>query len=159
TTFTASPSGLADYQFTIDGGSPIDNKTNNQLTTKVAQGATHTATVTVTDSNGCSNTSPQITVQVNAALTVSGATTSGPDCTGKVTLTATPSGGISPYTFQWFDGSTQIGTSNPLTVTLALGVTHSITVKTTDSSSNACTAISAAINVPVNQTVSVSLDS
>jgi hypothetical protein len=159
TTFTASPSGLADYKFTIDSGTAVDNGTNNVYTTKLALGQTHSASVTVANSSGCTATSSTINVTVNAAVAVSGATTSGPSCTSSttmtasVTLTASASGGAGGFTFQWFDGSTSIGTSNPLMTTLAPG-DHYITVKATDSAS--CVATSAGFTVHVNQPVSVS---
>jgi hypothetical protein len=72
-----------------------------------------------------------------------------------VTLTANPSGGTPPYSFQWFDGGTSIGTGNPLTVTLAPG-DHSITVTVTDSTG--CSATSGATPVHVNQPITTSLD-
>ena len=88
-----------------------------------------TYTLEVKDSLGCKRTA---TKDVTASpLPAPDFTFTKPDCTGQTTLTATPSG-LASYT--WFDGATQIGTGNPLTVTLAQdGQDHSITVKVTNS--------------------------
>jgi hypothetical protein len=155
TTFTASPAtGVTDYRFSVDGGTPVDKGTTNTFTTKLPQGATHTVTVAMTSTTGCT-ASPSTMVAVPQQLTAAGATMSGPDCSGSVTLKATVGGGpTGNYTYQWYDNGTPIsgGTTNPLTTTLAAG-DHPITVKATD---GACSTTSTGFNVHVNQPVAVS---
>jgi hypothetical protein len=150
TTLTATPSGLASYTW-FDGATQIG--TGNPLTATLGPGD-HSITVTVTNSAGCSATSPAHIIHVNQPVSVS-ASAGTPSCSGQVTLTASASGGAGGFTFQWFDGGSSIGTSNPLTVTLAPG-DHSITVTATDSAG--CSATSAPITVHVNQPVSTSLN-
>src|SRR5207302_1137984 len=109
-----------------------------------------TYTLTVTDSVGCTRTA---TTSLNASpIAVPTLAAGPPDCAGKTTLTATPSG-LASYT--WFDGSTSIGTTNPLTATLPQdGKDHSITVTATDSAG--CSNTSAPTTVHINLPVSVS---
>src|SRR5439155_1592211 len=118
---TASASGGTGSYPTFewfDGGSSIG--TGSPLTaTLVQDGKDNSITVKVTDSAGCSVTSASTSVHVNqpVAVSVSAGT---PGCTdpmtGKapVTLTASASRGAGGYTFEWFDGTTSIGTDNPL---------------------------------------------
>jgi hypothetical protein len=151
TTFTATP-GAADYKWSVDGGAPVDTGSTNTFTTKLSLGTSHTVSVTVANSAGCTASNSAMAT-VNPAVTAS-ASAGTPNCSGNVTLTATAGGGSgSGYTFQWFDGGSPIGTGNPLTLTLAPG-DHSITVKVTDSAG--CSATSSPITVHINQPVAVS---
>src|SRR5207245_1916948 len=148
---SARAAGAFTYPW-FDGTTPLG--TTNPLPVTLAPGD-HGITVTATDSAKCSGpSSPAVPVHVNQPVAVSAAAGK-PDCAGKVTLTATPSGGTGSYTFQWLDGTTPIGTGNPLTVTLAPG-DHSITVTATDSAK--CSGPPSSVPVPVNQRVATSLD-
>jgi hypothetical protein len=93
-------------------------------------------------------------VRINQPVSVS-AGAGKPDCDGNTTLTATPGGGAGGFTYEWFDGGTKIGSTNPLTVKLMPG-SHSITVKATDS--NGCSATSAPASATINQPVATSLN-
>ena len=111
-------------RYCISDGSKT-SATSHDFTVTVTKDTTYT--LTVTDSLGCTRTA---TTSLNASPIAAPTLAAGtPDCPGKTTLTASPSG-LASYT--WFDGTTQIGTGNPLTVTLAPG-DHSSAVKVTSS--------------------------
>jgi hypothetical protein len=98
TVITVLPAGLANYQFSIDGGASIDNGTSNVLSTVLAPG-THSITASATNSAGCS-ASASTSVTVPTAVTLSDITRSA-GCDGVVTLSATASDGTPGYTFTW----------------------------------------------------------
>ncbi len=102
-TSTATPSGGTapyNYQWYSDAGltNPIPGETNATITGLEAG----TYWVKVTDDNGCEASTPA-TVDEPPELTVS-ATDDVLDCFGDSdgTSTATPSGGIQPYSYQWY---------------------------------------------------------
>jgi predicted secreted protein len=116
TTFTAAASNATGYQWQVDSGSGFTNISN----TAPYSGAT-TATLTITgataDLNGylyrvvvtglCTPTATSNNVALTV-LSVSGSTTkTDVTCNGSSngTITLTPSGGVSPYTFVWNDGA------------------------------------------------------
>jgi hypothetical protein len=112
TTLTASPAGLANYTFNLDG-TTINNGTSNTLTLTLTPGD-HTVTVTITTSEGCQATSNPIAIHVNQPVSVSLNAGSTADCTGHLTFTAAASGGTGSYTFTWaIDGTTVSGNSGP----------------------------------------------
>lgn len=125
--------GYTTYQW-FDGGSPI----GTQATVTISSVGPHSITVTVTDANGCENTSTAQAVQVNAlpgpVITILQGTAT--FCDGSsVTL-----GTSTAYnSYQWFDGGSPIGTQATVVVN-GLG-THPITVTVTDV--NGCEATSA----------------
>ncbi len=129
TTLTASASG---------GSSPYsyvwDNSLGSGASKSVSPSSTTTYTVTTTDNNGCTATS-QVAVTVNPAPTAD----AGSDisiCGGANTiLTASASGGSSPYTYAW-DNS--LGNGPSKTVTPSTTTTYTVTA--TDN--NGCTATS-----------------
>lgn len=95
--------GISPYQYSIDGG--VTWQPSGSFGTLYAGNYT----VTIEDANGCQTT---INVTINeppalnaAASTVQDATGAGL-CDGIVT--ATPTGGTSPYSYQWDDGFAQI---------------------------------------------------
>ncbi|MGN6809495.1 MAG: twin-arginine translocation signal domain-containing protein [Thermomicrobiales bacterium] len=147
--------GVPPYVFNLAGSDGTSQKypasgttsdTSHDFTVTVTQNTTYT--LTVTDSAGCSRAA---STSLNAAPLAKPTFSAGmPDCAGKVTLTAAPSG-LASYT--WFDGATQIGTGSPLTATLAPG-DHAITVTVTNSAG--CSATSDPTSVHINQPVSVS---
>jgi hypothetical protein len=89
------------------------------------------------------------------SIKVSAKIKAGPDCGGNVTLEAQVENASGDVTYEWFDGATPIGSTNPLNIKLAPG-THSITVRVTDAAD--CSAVSnPAINITVNQPVGAGL--
>jgi len=91
--------------------------------------------VTITDNNGCS-IDTTITITQPNTLTCTASTTANISCYGASTgnAFASPSGGTSPYTYSWSNGSSTVSRSNPTGAVLAAG-TYTVTV--TDS--NGCT--------------------
>ncbi len=96
---SATPAGgTSPYTYAWSGGG-----TNSTKTTLTAG----TYTITVTDLNGCTATGTTTVTQPNA-LTVTARTTSNVLCSGNNTgsVSSTPGGGTSPYTYLWTGGST-----------------------------------------------------
>ncbi len=135
---------------TVTGGSaPYTYLWSNGATTPaITNLAAGTYRVTVTDSNGCSETSGDITVG-NATSTISITPQTNPaqcgNSNGSVSVTVT--GGSAPYTYSWSNGATTPGVTN-----LAAGI-YRVTV--TDS--NGCSGSSGDITVSnVNPTIALS---
>lgn len=137
---SSTPSGgTTPYTYSWSGGG-----TNSTYTGLTAG----TYTVTVTDNNGCSTTA-STTVTQPATLTVSASTTANVLCNGESngSVSSTPSGGTTPYTYSWSGGGT-----NSTETGLTAG-TYTITV--TDN--NGCTATaSTTVTQPTTLTVSAS---
>ncbi len=134
TTFTAAASNATGYQWQVDSGSGFTNISN----TAPYSGAT-TATLTITGAtaglNGnvyrvvvtglCTPTATSNSVALTVS-SVSGSTTkTDVTCNGSSngTITLTPSGGVSPYTFVWNDG---VDTQNRTGLTAG---TYTVTIK------------------------------
>lgn len=118
-TVTAT-SGLAPYQYSIDGGTTWQASTTF---TGLASGA---HTVTIKDNNGCTGT---VTENVTDGAVLTGtATTQTTACPGSSSgsITATPNNGTAPYQYS-IDGGTTYQASNILTG-LAAG-SHTVTIK------------------------------
>jgi len=145
-TCSATMAAQGKYMFQwFDNGSPIG--ADNPLNTTLTPGH-HLITSTVTDSNGNSTTSAAVGVAVGGSGTVSANASCGTMSNdGTVKCTATASGGAGDFTFQWADGSSPIGTGNPLTVTLTPG-SHAITVTATDSNGLSGTSAVTAVSTP-----------
>ena len=127
--------------------------------------ASYTYNLTVTETGGCSAaylagttaTAASTTVNLNStALTIgttTGFTSGNTVCANStaIILTATPSGGCQPYTYQWYKGVTPVGTStitNTITTLPANAGTYSVTV--TDSKGATATATGIVINITDN---------
>ncbi len=119
-TFTATPSGAANYEFFVDGISVQDGASDTYADNTFTDG--QQVTVTVTDANGCEGTSPAVTVTIFPNPTVTIAADITEICDGQsVTVTAT-SATASNYEFFVNGGSVQDGASNKYsTTTLADG--------------------------------------
>ena len=88
--------GVAPYTYLWTNGSTVDSAVN------LSAG---TYTLTLTDNNGCTLTSSAVITQPNALTVI----VTGPQmiCAGtNGTLVATVSGGTTPYTYKWSDGTT-----------------------------------------------------
>ncbi|MES2619899.1 MAG: choice-of-anchor L domain-containing protein, partial [Bacteroidota bacterium] len=127
---------------TVSGGTPsyTFNWSNGSISQNLSSAVVGTYTVTATDANTCSSSLTATITQPGVALSVSLAT-SNLACNGVNTgsITTTPAGGTSGYTFDWGGGVTSQNRSS-----LAAG-TYSVTV--TDN--NGCTTdASASITQP-----------
>jgi hypothetical protein len=142
-TSTAGSGSITGYQWRL-AGSPIGGATASTYTATAAG----TYSVIVTNSNGCTNTSANFVVTVNANPT---ATITGTNnfCTGGSTVlsaaTSTPgSGSITGY--QWRLGGSPIGGATASTYTATAAGTYSVIV----TNSNGCSTTSANFVVTVN---------
>lgn len=97
--------------------------------------------VTIKDTKGCSSTSNRLVLTSNSpTIAIAGNSSICP--TETTTLTANATGGVSPYTYQWKQNSTNVGTN---TTTYAASTAGSYSVGVTDS--KGCTGTSAAYSV------------
>ena len=166
-TLTATASGgsgaYSAYQWYSNSActATIVGATSSSYTTPVLT-TTTTYCVEVTDSVGGTATQT-VTVTVNSALTAGAITPSAPHIGSgeSVTLTAHPSGGTTPYTYQWYTGA-----SCTAPITGATGATYSASPSSTttyyyevtdSSSAGAESQCSAGDTVTVNGALSVSL--
>lgn len=126
-TALATPSGgAAPYTYNWSNGA-------NTATASTLMAGTYT--VTATDANGCTATTSATVAQPNAALSTS-STKTDVNCFGQATgeINIIASGGTSPYTYLWNNGSTTATINSiaagtySVTVTDARGCTSSISV-------------------------------
>lgn len=128
---------------TASGGtSPYTyNWSTGSTTAGISSLAAGSYTVTVTDAKGCTSTSTSSISQPAAALSLS-YTSNNINCTGNSigSIDVTPTGGTSPYSYQWSNGSTQQNITNlsantyTVTVTDANGCTDQLSVAVTQPS-------------------------
>ncbi len=138
---------------TTGGTSPYTFAWSNAATGATASGlAAGTYGVTSTDANGCTSTA-SVTITQPSAIVIPTLTSVTITCNGlsNGTLTAVPSGGVSPYTYAWSNASTgatatglAVGTFT-VTVTDANGCTQTKSKAMTQP-----TAVSASIASQVN---------
>ena len=160
-TFTESPSGGAPpYTYVwnnLPGGCTTANSATITCTPNYA--GTYSITVTVTDANSNTITSPPLSFTVDAALTVPAPTASLPGVDlgqQSVTFTESPTWGAQPYTYAWnnLPGGCTATNSATITCTPNYAGTYSITVTVTDANSNTITSpplsftVDAALTVP-----------
>lgn len=138
--------------------------TTNPFTYKWKQGTSDVSTATnltvnkvgtytleVTDKGGCTvSTSVDITQTANLPVNISGINSF---CVGQnTTLTATPTGGVAPITYQWKQGSANVGTNANTLVATSVG---SYSVGITDK--NGCTGTSTVYSVTQKPTPNVTI--
>jgi len=119
--------GTSPYTYSWTGGG-----TNSTLTGLTVG----TYTLNVTDNNGCTGSS-SVSITQPTTLSVSANTIANVSCNGgdNGNASANPSGGTTPYTYSWSNGSSSVATSNPTGAALSSG---NYTVTVTDN--NGCTA-------------------
>lgn len=137
-TATASAGGSFSYQW-YQAGTAISGAVNASYTiTNVPSGNT-TYSVVITSANGCSaSNSTTVTEYDNPSVTVNDPPTV---CDGSsATLTALPSGGSSPYTYQWYQGSTIIAGATSSTHTVSVITAGNSTYSVVITDAHGCTA-------------------
>ncbi|MGA2310643.1 MAG: PKD domain-containing protein, partial [Candidatus Bathyarchaeia archaeon] len=156
--FTANPSGgsssYTGYQWYV-GGVAQSGQTASTFSYSPSSTGSPSITVTVTDSLGVTSaqsSAPSVTVSASPTVSISPV--------GPLTMyvgqsqlfTATPSGGSGTIHYQWYLGSSPVGSdSNTYSFSVAAG-SYSVTCKVTDSASTPVTsAASNAVSVTVTQ--------
>jgi hypothetical protein len=125
------------------GGTPIPGAPN---TANYTANTTGVYTVTVTNGNNCSNTSPSTAVQVNALPNVTTIPTGNAAvCQGYTTALTVPAD--TAHTYQWYNGVNPI--ANAVLNTYTTGVAGNYTVRVTNTVTG-CIATSAPIILSVN---------
>lgn len=153
-TFTATPTGLSNYNF-ISHSVSLQNSGSNTYTTTTLPTGSDTVKV-VYNINGCLDTSNAIVITVNPIPTITLSANNTTICAGSsITVTATPAGYAS-YNFMVNGGSVQNTASNTYS-TSSINNGDAITATTV---ANGCpSAASTPINVTVNQIPTVTLAS
>ena len=114
------------YNDTSDTPSAISGANTSNLTITAVSTGTFEYFVSVTDAHPTTVNSTNATIIVNSALLANPITPSSPaiDNGQTITLTANPSGGTTPYSYEWFYGSssttcnTSISNSNSSTISV-----------------------------------------
>src|SRR5690606_37590956 len=153
-TFTATPSGAANYDFLVNGASAQSSGSNTFTTNALNNG--DVVSVVVTSAAGCTATSGTITTTVNPlpSPVLSSSDADNTICADEsVTFTATPIGAAN-YTFRINGGVVVTSASNSFTpATLNNGDVVDVIVET----AAGCTATSAGIATTVNALPSANL--
>ncbi|MGK7388834.1 MAG: gliding motility-associated C-terminal domain-containing protein [Candidatus Cyclobacteriaceae bacterium M2_1C_046] len=145
-TFTATPSGEANYEFFINNVSLQDGTTESYSTSALTD--SDEVFVTVTGTNGCTASSAAIIINVNTppTATISSNDADNTICLGEsITFTALPAG-ASNYNFLINGASAQDGADDAF-ITSSLSDNDEVSVIVTDA--NGCTGVSSAITVTV----------
>src|SRR6056300_553214 len=139
----ATGNGVSDGSATVTASGGTSPYTYSWNTTPAQTGATATGlsagsyTVTVTDEDNCTTTQAVVITQL-AQLTATGSVTNEVSCNGGTdgSASVSVSGGVSPYTYSWSDGTNVVSTASTAS-TLSAG---SYTVTVTDANSNTASA-------------------
>jgi subtilisin-like proprotein convertase family protein len=143
--------GTAPYQYSLNGGASQNNPTFGNL-------AAGNYTILVTDANGCTVTTQSFTVTVVIAPVSGSASSSGTiNCFGDktITVTATPAGGVPPYTFSLNGGTSQ---ASPTFTGIGAGV-YIVIITDSQGSSASVSAGSATQPSQLTATVAVNTNS
>ena len=156
---SAGSGGTPAYSYSWSGPGAFSSSTQNPVRSGALVNMSGIYTVIVTDSKGCTASTVTNFITVNTSPTVIAASNSSSYCSGgSISLTSTPSSGVTPYSFSWsgpagFSASIQ-NTSVPSVTTASSGV-YSVTV--TDA--NTCTASGSTSAIVVYQSPSIAATS
>lgn len=128
---TASNGSGAPYQYSITGGAPYS------LSGTFGSLSAGAFAISILDNSGCEVTGTENISSVGG-LTVTNTVITNPSCAGVCdgAITVTISGGTLPYTYQWYNGVTPIGTNSPTITGLCAG---NYSVQVTDASGGTIT--------------------
>ncbi len=132
---------------TVGGGTtPYTYAWSNFQTSATATGlCAGSYTVIVSDVNGCTNTAT-VTITAPAPINLSAVVSNPTICVGQSsTLTATASGGSSPYTYTWTPGNM---TGSPIVVSPTVTTTYTVVVTDQGGCTNSSTAL-VSVNAPL----------
>lgn len=135
-TYTASVPGATTYSWTVPTGWSITAGAGTSSITVTSGTGGQNGNISVTGSNSCGtlgSTSLAVVVNNSSAVSVSiSADVSSPICAGtSVTFTATPTNGGTAPIYQWYVGSTPVGTNSDTYTTTTLANGNSVTVQLT----------------------------
>lgn len=135
-TFYASVSGgTPPYTYRWYEGNTIVG-TSSQLTTSKGTNGTYSFYCRIWDYANFTGTSNTVTLVVSLPLNVSVSPSTLSTKIGQSgTFTATASGGTPPYTYQWIEGSTTVGTTATLTISKSTAGTYLFYCKVSDAAS------------------------
>ena len=139
-TFTAAGSygtGSYTYQWYLNGNA-VSGATNASYTISFGNAGSDSIYVVLADSVGNKATSSTLTETVNVDPSVTIKSSQNPtDVGNSVTFAATASGGVSPYTYTWYnDGTLGSSTISTYTVSFSLSGSYTIEIIITDKNGN-----------------------
>jgi len=158
--FTSSVTGgtpLFSYQWYLDGA-PVSGATSSSWAFTPSSTGTYQVYLNVTDSLNIQGVSPITPVTVNPLPSVTISPTSATiDLEQSKTFSSSPSGGTSPYTYQWYlDGNPVSGATNPTwTFTPTSTGTYHIYLIITDNVGKSATSNTATLNVNPKLSVTI----
>ena len=148
---TSVSAGSILWDFGTDA-SPPSSTSNGPISVNWSSSGTKTISLEVTD--GYCYSSDIQTVQISSVnTTITNGSILHVCENDQVTLNATSSGGVGPYTYEWFQGSTLLGTGPSYTFT-ATSSSYYITTKATDI--NGCVGVDACSIYTVDADINVS---
>jgi hypothetical protein len=148
TIFTFTPPSLTySWSFTNTTNSLSSTSISNPVATV---NATDTYTLTATGSDGCT-ANGNVTISLGGGSPVVAiSTTNSSICTGLSTnLTSSITGGCSPFTYSWSDGTTVVSTSPTYTASPTTTTTYSLTVTDNNGSTGSSTQVITVNPLPV----------
>jgi hypothetical protein len=145
------------YQWYLDD-SPVLGANGSSWTYTPSSAGNHTLQLDVTDAANVTTISNSVPVTVKGPLSVTILPTDVTLDVGQSQIfTPTISGGASPFTYKWYQNSTQVATSATYTFAASSTGFYKVYVKVTDSASSPCTASSNIVLVTVNQALTIGI--
>ncbi|MFN0015201.1 MAG: MopE-related protein, partial [Saprospiraceae bacterium] len=134
----SAPSGMSAYSWSVSGnGTMVSSSTGSSVTVTAGAPGSITATVTVTDANGCTAAAAQ-TIQVNTppSCSVTGADEACSNSAGNV---YSAPAGMSAYSWTVSGNGTMVSSSVGSSVTVTAGVPGTFTAMVMVTDANGCT--------------------